>query len=463
MNHLTSGVLLNGRYQLERVLQAQQGQTLWQAVETHSGQSVIVKVLDLGTIPDWDALRLFERELQVLKSLQHPRIPAVLDYFQTQEPAQQFLVMPTIAGISLRQHLQQHGPLTEVQAKSLARQTLEILRYLHSFSPPVIHRDLNPDHLLLDAQQAVFLVDFGSVKALNSTQQTVVGSFAYLAPEQLAGQAVAASDLYALGITLTEALSGISAEALPRDGLTIHLHQVIKVSAGFADWLQELLASETSLRFKSAQQALDALNALAEAVTLPALTHSPGSRLSLTTPGPDQLVIEFGPSRRLRDLLSLLVLPVLNAGLIGLPVLFLLFESGFLAPRLDPVSNLLQGRLLPEWWPVLPVMLLVYAGFTLQFYRLWYRPLRLSLDGSRLRCESRSKVYWDVDLQTSSKLQILSRRLLVTSQASAFKQHQIALALTSADAQQVKTLLRDYLRQQLPRDQFQQLLPGLKS
>lgn len=467
MKDLTSGLLLNERYRLGEPLQQQSGRATWLARDTRTGQQVIVKMLDLGTMPDWDALKLFERELQVLTNLTHPRIPRLLEQFQTEAPPRRFLVLAYLAGESLRQRLQRSGPLTESQAKSMARQALEILVYLHGFSPPVIHRDLKPDNLLLDMDQ-LSLIDFGAVKDLGSSQGTVVGTFGYLAPEQLAGQAVPASDLYALGVTLTEALSGIGVEALPRDGLRIQLPKDLNVSIGFGDWLQELLAPEISLRFKSAGQALQALNALNardEGAAVTAAELPAGSRLSLAAPSQDRLELHFGRKRGFVALLLWLVLPVALALTLTVPALFALFELGLFSPRLDPVSNLLQGRILAEWLPVLPVTLLIYCGFALQFYRLWFRTFSLHFKGSRMRCEARSgrKVYWEVELGDCRSLQILPHRVLVTLQANRFKNHQITVALTPAEYRVVKSSLRDYLRRHLPREKFRQLLPGLKS
>ncbi len=468
MKEFVSESLLHEHYKLIHPLQQQAGKATWLAEDVQTQQGVIVKILDLGTMPDWDALRLFEREVQVLQNLNHPRIPQVLDQFQTSDPPRQFIVLSEIKGQSLSQQLEQHGPLTESQAKSLAQQVLEILVYLQSFSPAIIHRDIKPDNLLLKSETAerdkqVSLIDFGAVKDISATQHTVVGTFGYLAPEQLTGQAGPASDLYALGVTLYVALSGLGAEALPREGLRIQLPKDLKLSRAFANWLQDLIAPELSLRFKTAVQALEALNSLKvqpEQTTAP-ITPPAGSRLKVLINQPECLEIQVG-RRNLLYLLLLLILPVCFAFSFSLPVLLVLFEMGWISPRFDLLSNLLKGQVLIEWLPILPVALLIYFGFAIQFYRLWFRPFKLCLLSSQMSCQSLSgkKMYWQIDLEQGSGIQLLQRMLRI--QTGLLKGKQITVALSGDESQMLKNILRDYLRRNLSREQFQKFLPGLR-
>ncbi|MEQ8963569.1 MAG: protein kinase, partial [Coleofasciculus sp. C2-GNP5-27] len=153
----------------------------------------------------WDEFKLFEREAAVLKQLNHPQIPNYRDYFsldkETGEGLYWFgLVQEYIPGKSLQQLLDQSYHFSETQVRSIATQVLKILQYLHGLKPPVLHRDIKPNNLILGQDKRVYLVDFGAVQnsaAVEGVTFTVVGTSGYAPLEQFWGQAVAASDLYA--------------------------------------------------------------------------------------------------------------------------------------------------------------------------------------------------------------------------------------------------------------------------
>ncbi|MEO7091966.1 MAG: hypothetical protein ABI175_01870, partial [Polyangiales bacterium] len=100
-----------------------------------------------------------------------------------------------------------------------------ILDYLHTRSPPVIHRDIKPSNLVRAVNGRLALVDFGGVldAARESGGSTMVGTFGYMAPEQLHGQVTPATDLYALGATIVSLAGGIEPEDVPRKGLRMDL------------------------------------------------------------------------------------------------------------------------------------------------------------------------------------------------------------------------------------------------
>jgi serine/threonine protein kinase len=209
---LEAGQVLQGRYQLSQQLGNNAGRQTWLALDlaTPTTERVIVKLLPFSPQIHWDDLKLFEREAQVLKHLNHPRIPKYRDYFST-EPSNSGelpwfgLVQDYIPGISLQKRLKNGKRFTEAETKEIATQLLNILIYLHELSPPVLHRDIKPSNIIWGKNNQVYLVDFGAVqekaKAEGATF-TVVGTGGYAPPEQLWGRAVPASDLYALGATL---------------------------------------------------------------------------------------------------------------------------------------------------------------------------------------------------------------------------------------------------------------------
>ncbi|MEW6495543.1 MAG: type IV pilin-like G/H family protein, partial [Cyanobacteriota bacterium] len=232
---------------------------------------VIVKLLAFNPQMHWDELKLFEREAQVLKNLNHSRIPQYLDYFSVDDlEGSGFLwfglVQEYIPGDSLKQLLDKGKHFTEVEVRSIATEVLRILINLHELSPPVLHRDIKPSNLILGKNNQIYLVDFGAVQDRAKAEGvtfTVVGTSGYAPPEQLWGKAVPASDLYALGATLIHLLTGISPAELPQHRMRIQFKERININPDFANWIEQLIQPAPERRFSTARQALEGLQAQA--------------------------------------------------------------------------------------------------------------------------------------------------------------------------------------------------------
>jgi serine/threonine protein kinase len=261
--------VLQKRYQLKKKLGQNAGRQTWLAQDLHSSptEPVVVKLLSFNPQTHWDELKLFEREAQILRHLEHPQVPRYRDYFAwdegTEENLPQFcLVQDYIPGNSLNQLLIRGKSFSEKQVRDYATQLLKILIDLHELSPPVLHRDIKPSNLILGKDRQIYLVDFGSVqdraKAEGATF-TVVGTSGYTPPEQLWGRTVPASDLYALGATLIHLLTGIAPADLPIRQMRIQFSGAASLSSGFASWLERLTSPAPEQRFDSAQRALKAL------------------------------------------------------------------------------------------------------------------------------------------------------------------------------------------------------------
>lgn len=135
----------------------------------------------------WENLKLFEREAQVLKQLNHRQIPKYQDYFCIDDHLLFFgLVQEYIPGSSLKQLLIQGKKFTHQQVHKIAVDVLNILIYLHELSPPVLHRDIKPSNLILGEDEQIYLVDFGAVQdtAKEGATFTVVGTYGYTPMEQ---------------------------------------------------------------------------------------------------------------------------------------------------------------------------------------------------------------------------------------------------------------------------------------
>ena len=120
-----------------------------------------------------------------------------------------------IEGKSLKQIVEERGPLPESEVISLTKQMCTMLHYMHGLSPPVVHRDFTPDNLILRSDGKLKLVDFNVAQQTDSTATgTVVGKHSYLPPEQFRGTPVPQSDLYSLGATLHYLLTGQDPEPI---------------------------------------------------------------------------------------------------------------------------------------------------------------------------------------------------------------------------------------------------------
>ncbi|MBE9181998.1 serine/threonine protein kinase [Oculatella sp. LEGE 06141] len=264
--------LLRDRYRLIERLGKSAGRQTWLAQDVTSQTQVVVKLLAFSDQVEWDNLKLFEREAQTLKQLNHPKIPRYRDYFCIDDQILWFcLVQDYIPGVSLKERLARGKRLNEAQARQIAAEVLAILSYLHHLSPPVLHRDIKPSNLIWGDNQQVYLVDFGAVQdraAAEGATFTVVGTYGYAPLEQFGGRATAASDLYALGATLVHLLTGIAPADLPQDNARLQFVDRIYANPGFVRWLKHLTDPNLEYRFRSAEDALAALQANQAAIAV---------------------------------------------------------------------------------------------------------------------------------------------------------------------------------------------------
>lgn len=245
---------LDGRYRLgECIGQGGMGQ-VHRAEDLVLGRTVAVKVMR----PGGDVARAPERvrnEVTLLAAVHHPSLVTLLDA-RIDDAAGSYIVMEYVDGPSLAQRLR-GGPLTEVEAATLAQDIASGLDAVHSAG--VVHRDLTPSNILLASSalsRAPFhakLADFGVAFLIDSTRLTtpgmVVGTAAYLAPEQVRGDAAAPpADIYALGLVLLESLTGERAypHASGVGAVMARLVEPPKIPSGVGTAWTELITRMTS-------------------------------------------------------------------------------------------------------------------------------------------------------------------------------------------------------------------------
>ncbi len=257
------------RYQIQQELASKGGRRTILARDTELETLVVIKLLTFNDSFRWQDLKLFEREAETLKSLDHIAIPNYLNYFEVNTPQVKgfALVQSYIDAPSLAQQTMTGRTFSEAEVKDIARQILHILEYLHSRQPRVIHRDIKPSNILIGDRSGnnvgqVYLVDFGSVQNIASSDRgtlTIVGTYGYMPPEQFGGRSRPASDIYSLGATIIYLVTGQHPADLPETDLKIEFASYCTVSSGFARWLEQATSPSLSSRFDSATEALTAL------------------------------------------------------------------------------------------------------------------------------------------------------------------------------------------------------------
>lgn len=204
-----AGITLCGRYELDRLIGSGGMAQVWQADDLVLDRQVAVKVLHPHLAVDQALVARFRQEAVAAARLSHPGIVGVYD--TCSDGAHEAIVMELLDAVTLRQHLDEHGPLDAETTVRIALRLLDALEAAHRAG--LVHRDIKPSNILLCKDGRVKVADFGIAKAEDQTdltqEGTLVGTASYLAPEQLlGGQVDRRTDLYSLGIVLYECLTG---------------------------------------------------------------------------------------------------------------------------------------------------------------------------------------------------------------------------------------------------------------
>jgi len=207
-------LLQAGQYQILRQLSFGGFSAIYLA-RCEAGGFIVLKESSFPQTDDVQskASELFRRECTLLSKLDHPNIAKVQDYFV--ENARHYLVLQHIEGIDLARLVMQSGPQPADTVVNWLRQLVPALQYLHGQSPPIVHRDVTPDNLLLKPDGTLMLIDFGAAKEIvGNFTGTIIGKHAYIAPEQFKGKPTAKSDVYSVGATAYFLLTGKPPEPL---------------------------------------------------------------------------------------------------------------------------------------------------------------------------------------------------------------------------------------------------------
>ncbi|MGW7264050.1 protein kinase domain-containing protein [Streptomyces sp. NPDC054842] len=243
---LGSNDVLAGRYRLDALLGQGGAADVYSAFDLRLRRQVAVKVFRPGT--DAQTEERFTEEAVLLAGLQHPGLVTVFD--SGREAGSPYLVMQLITGATLRARAAA-GVLAPAEVCALGAALADALDHVHAAG--VVHRDVKPSNILLDETGVPHLTDFGISRLMDSTARTatgaLVGTAAYLAPEQVLGRTVGpAADVYALGLTLLECLKGeLEYDGTPLEAAIARLHRAPAFPSYLDDGLAGLLGAMTAL------------------------------------------------------------------------------------------------------------------------------------------------------------------------------------------------------------------------
>jgi serine/threonine-protein kinase len=254
--------------------------TVYKVWDLRRNVSLAMKVLHAELADDPSVFKRFEREARALQKLAHPNIVPFYGLFKTDEFA--FLLEQYVDGPTLKQVLKRQGgsPLPIEQAMSYLKAMSAALGYAHANG--VVHCDVKPGNVMIDRGGIIYLTDFGIARHAESTTTTLgfAGTAAYMAPEQIRGEAVtAATDVYALGVMFYEMLTGVrpfrgdepdtssSGSTAAERIRSAHLHMAPPdpqqvnpaLPAGITAAVQRAMAKEPSARYRSTREFYEAV------------------------------------------------------------------------------------------------------------------------------------------------------------------------------------------------------------
>ncbi|MGO1948711.1 MAG: Stk1 family PASTA domain-containing Ser/Thr kinase [Mycobacteriaceae bacterium] len=280
---LRAGDLLDNRYRIGETIAHGGMSVVYHCVDTRLDRDLATKVMDPGFAEDPTFRARFEREARAVARLNHPCLVNVVDQGVDRSPDGDhvFLVMELVPGGTLRELLRERGPMPPHAALAVMEPVLEALALAHDAG--MVHRDVKPDNVLIRDDHQVKLADFGLVRPAHrdvAAGAPIIGTAAYLAPEQVRGSAIGPeADVYAAGILLFELLTGRTPfkGATPDETALMRLEQDVpppsSVIAGVPPELDDLVLRATDrdpgARFADGGDFLSAVGTVTKDLGLP--------------------------------------------------------------------------------------------------------------------------------------------------------------------------------------------------
>jgi serine/threonine-protein kinase len=271
------GSLLDGRYQIDRLVGRGGMADVYLASDATLGRQVAVKVLGERYARDQQFVERFLREASAAARLNHPNIVQVYD--RGEGHGTYYIAMEYVHGQTLKEMVTAQGPMSSDRVVEYTRQALQALRFAHRNG--VVHRDVKPHNMMVDEDGRLKITDFGIARAGGDHGLTEVGSIVgtaqYLSPDQARGETVtAASDLYSVGVTMFELLTG----RVPFDGdspvniALKHVNDPIprpssidpRIPTALEAVVMRAMQKDPGLRYQTAEEMLSDLDAAARGI-----------------------------------------------------------------------------------------------------------------------------------------------------------------------------------------------------
>ncbi|MFC1437151.1 protein kinase [Streptacidiphilus sp. N1-10] len=294
--HLSGANLFAGRYRLGRILGRGGAATVHQALDERLGRQVAIKVFRSDA--ESDLVRRFEVEARLLARLDHPGLVRIFDYGHT--PQGPYLVLELLPGPSLSAALVSGGPRGTDETLRIGSDLARTLEYVHSQG--VVHRDVKPANILFDEEGRPRLADFGISRVVDTAGSTrtgtVMGTAAYLAPEQVRGRrAGPTADVFALGLVLIECLTGRREYAgTPVEAAIARLRRPPTIPTGLPRALTQLLELMTRVNPDERVTAEECTALLAESLRRIGQPEAPPESSSGAPPVPPTAVATARPT-----------------------------------------------------------------------------------------------------------------------------------------------------------------------
>ena len=217
-----------------------------------SGNSSHAKIYKIAT----------EKEISMLKSLKHPALPRIVDYFLEDE--KMYIVMDYIEGETLSDKLEREGKQKEENVVKWMRAVCDVLNYLHTRKNAIIYRDIKPSNIMLTPEGDIKLIDFGIARTYKSSSNSdteYLGSRGYAAPEQCSqlGQSDERTDIYGVGATMYHLLTGKHPDQPPYEFYPIRKWDK-HFSRGVQQIVQKCVMTDPQYRYQTAYDVVDALD-----------------------------------------------------------------------------------------------------------------------------------------------------------------------------------------------------------
>lgn len=269
------GTVLSGRYRLEAKLGSGGMSTVYLARDTTLDRSVAVKVMHREMSEQPDQLERFRQEARAVAKLSHPNVVAVID--AGEDGGFPYIVFEYVEGETLKQRIARIGALDPQEALAYAIEIARGLTVAHARK--MVHRDIKPQNILIDAEGRAKLTDFGISRQLEQDGMTatgrVLGTTDYVAPEQAMGHPVdQRSDVYSLGVVLFEMLIGqVPFHADSQVGVAMkHVNEELpdvqqrrpEVSAATALVVERATAKDPAKRYEAIGEMIDDLSTALE-------------------------------------------------------------------------------------------------------------------------------------------------------------------------------------------------------